>query len=381
MAKIVALDTTSAQDYEYFCKDSISAFTGTANELVETGSDGFIDTSLLPDSITNGFDWKESARVATKTNVTIAAPGAALDGVTMALDDRVLLSGQTTASENGIYLWKGAAVPMVRAADHDSDPEVTSGNRVYIEEGTCAEQVATLTTNDPITVGTTGQTWSFQSLTSQTAGDGLVLTGNVFSVDLTADSGLEFSSGDLQINFADTSVAADLDGTNGMLAVKAENLNGNAANEGAKILGFDPANCATFTTTNIQAAMDELCAAFESSGGAKTATTDGTGVTKGDPLYFSANGIVSKYPNNTNDKPIGYAATTVGASATVTIQDTGTLTGVIAGATAGDQYYWDGTNHSTTIPSTAGTRIYPTGVAINATDLCIQPITRLKKNV
>jgi hypothetical protein len=113
------------------------------------------------DSVAAGRDWKESVRVATTANLTIASPGATINGVTMAANDRVLVKNQTTGSENGIYVWNGAAVPMTRSTDADSSAEMTGGATVAVNEGTVDPDTRwTLTTNDAIVLGTTSLTWS-----------------------------------------------------------------------------------------------------------------------------------------------------------------------------------------------------------------------------
>lgn len=58
----------------------------------------------------DGSDWlRQSARVATQTNLNMAAPGAVIDGVTMANGDLILVKSQANASENGLYAWAGEA--------------------------------------------------------------------------------------------------------------------------------------------------------------------------------------------------------------------------------------------------------------------------------
>ena len=113
----------------------------------------------------------------------------------MTLDDRVLVkegstvNGGSTSIDNGIYLWKGAAVAMVRADDFDSDAEVTAGAFTFVEEGTDDNIGFVVTTNDPITVGSTAITFApFTGAGSIVAGDGLTQSGNTFNV-VTADSG------------------------------------------------------------------------------------------------------------------------------------------------------------------------------------------------
>lgn len=82
-----------------------------------------------------GISWKSSVRVATTANVNLAAPGATIDGVTMASNDRFLAKDQTTGSQSGIYVWNGAASPATRALDASTFREL-EGAVVKIEEGT-----------------------------------------------------------------------------------------------------------------------------------------------------------------------------------------------------------------------------------------------------
>ena len=81
-----------------------------------------------------GISWKQSVRVASVANINLAAPGGTIDGVTMVANDRVLVKDQTTQSENGIYVWNGAATPMTRATDADTTSELEQAI-VTVEEG------------------------------------------------------------------------------------------------------------------------------------------------------------------------------------------------------------------------------------------------------
>lgn len=94
-------------------------------------------TKAYVDSAVEGLAWKGSCRVSATANVNLAAPGATIDAVTMAAGDRVLVPAQTTAAENGIYVWNGAAVAMSRALDANTAPELEQAIAT-IEEGTNA---------------------------------------------------------------------------------------------------------------------------------------------------------------------------------------------------------------------------------------------------
>lgn len=151
------------------------------NKLTEVGdgtvaTDGINLGQLL--STVRNLDWKQSVRVASAANVNLAAPGANVDGVPMVVGDRFLARGQTLGQENGIYDWQGAATPATRSADADVASEVTAGMVVIVEEGSTADTLWLLSTNNPIVVDTTVLTFirlggaAFQQL----VGDGVTQT-------------------------------------------------------------------------------------------------------------------------------------------------------------------------------------------------------------
>lgn len=89
------------------------------------------------DSLVEGLAWKDSVRVSTQANLNLSSPGATVDGITMASQDRVLVRSQTTASQNGIYIWNGAAVAMTRSLDATTFAELEQAVTT-VEEGTSA---------------------------------------------------------------------------------------------------------------------------------------------------------------------------------------------------------------------------------------------------
>lgn len=89
------------------------------------------------DSLLEGLAWKDSCRVATQSNINLSSPGSTIDGVSMVSQDRVLVRSQTAGFDNGIYIWNGSAVPMTRALDANTFPELEQAI-TSIEEGTSA---------------------------------------------------------------------------------------------------------------------------------------------------------------------------------------------------------------------------------------------------
>lgn len=139
-------------------------------------------TKQYVDNIAVGLDFKQSVRLATTANITLSG-NQTIDGVTTNTGDRILVKNQTTTSENGIYVTAGGA--WARATDADANSEVTSGLYVFVTEGTTnGDSGWVLSTDDPITLGTTGLTFvQFTGAGQITAGSGLSKSGNTLSVD------------------------------------------------------------------------------------------------------------------------------------------------------------------------------------------------------
>jgi hypothetical protein len=132
-----------------------------------------------------GLSPKDAVRVATTATGTLASDfenGDTVDGVTLATGDRILIKNQSTASENGIYVVAASGAPT-RATDADSEADIR-GALVFIEEGsTNANSLWVLSTDAPITVGTTSLSFTqFLAGTAYTWGGGIGISGSTVSV-------------------------------------------------------------------------------------------------------------------------------------------------------------------------------------------------------
>lgn len=106
-------------------------------------------------------DHKDSVRVATRTNVDLAAPIFSIDDVVLVGRNRVLLAGQTAPAQNGIYFWNAITSKLIRAPDADSGTELNAGMKVYVEEGTQNSQSNwIMITPGLITIGATALTFA-----------------------------------------------------------------------------------------------------------------------------------------------------------------------------------------------------------------------------
>lgn len=98
-------------------------------------------------------DHKQSVRVATTGAIALSATQT-IDGIALAVGDRVLVKDQADAKQNGVYLV--AAQAWTRTTDADTGTDLTAGARVYVEEGTVnGTRVWYLATTGAITLGTT----------------------------------------------------------------------------------------------------------------------------------------------------------------------------------------------------------------------------------
>jgi hypothetical protein len=102
---------------------------------------------------------KQVVRACATTQISLTAPGATLDGVTLTSGDRVLLVGQTAAAENGIYTFNGASSTMTRTTDANT-ATLLLGAFVFVSQGgTQGSTGWELTNTGTITVGTTALNW------------------------------------------------------------------------------------------------------------------------------------------------------------------------------------------------------------------------------
>jgi hypothetical protein len=107
------------------------------------------------------LDSKQSVRVATTAPIALAGL-LTIDGVVLAIGDRVLVKNQTLSKDNGLYV--AASGAWARAADADNSAEVTSALLVSVEQGAAlADTRWQLVTDGAIVLGVTPLT--FQNVT------------------------------------------------------------------------------------------------------------------------------------------------------------------------------------------------------------------------
>ena len=122
------------------------------------------------------LDYKQSTRVVTTTNITLSggAPNS-VDGINLSLNDRVLVTGQSTGSQNGLYLvttlGSGSNGTWARTSDGNENGEIEAGMIVMVTEGTIyADTQWKLITDDPIVINTTALTFTQNYMANSISG-------------------------------------------------------------------------------------------------------------------------------------------------------------------------------------------------------------------
>lgn len=355
------------------------------------------------DAVAAGLDLKEAVRVATaaalpantaagsgvgKTLTADAVGILTVDGVNTVLGDRILVKDETAGADvdHGIYEvttegTAGVAFVLTRADDFDGTPggEVTKGAFTFVQEGTTwANTGWALITDDPITVDTTAMEFSqFQGLPNFSGGQGIDLTSGVISVDLTPNTGLEFTggapNGTLGVKIDDTPDTLDVD-VDGLKVVGLPSLF--KINDVAVGAGVTAANLDTLTDgSNADALHTHTGLAVAEAERIENDLTTTDALAAGDPVYWDgANNQVAQADAGADSKAwvMGVSVGAVLAAASGAMVSHGAALGVLSGATAGTPYYLAaGGGLTTTVPG-AGNRVVQVGFAINASDLWVK---------
>lgn len=121
---------------KFFTDIDLQSISKVTNVPTPTAAGDAVPKSYV-DSAIEGLAWKDSARVGTQSSINLASPGATIDGVTMASQDRVLVRNQSTQTQNGIYVWNGASTALTRALDASTFAELEQAI-ITVEEGSDA---------------------------------------------------------------------------------------------------------------------------------------------------------------------------------------------------------------------------------------------------
>jgi hypothetical protein len=107
-----------------------------------------------------------------------------IDGVNVAsVGFRILVKDEANLAHNGIYTYANSTA-LIRAIDFDTAAEIQGGDFTFVTGGTVYNSTGWVQIDEVNTVGTDPIEWDqFSGAGEYTAGQGLTLTGTVFSVN------------------------------------------------------------------------------------------------------------------------------------------------------------------------------------------------------
>lgn len=188
-------------------------YSGGAVSVATPSSDAHAATKAYVDSVAQGLDVKESCLACADTNQTISGLPSDIDGVTTwSAGDRVLLTNQSTGSQNGI--WEVQSGAWTRPNDFDTGDNAASAF-TFIEQGTSyGDSGWVCTTDAPNDVIDTDSLAfvQFSGGGDVTAGVGLTKSGSTIDVGdgtIEARGGIDFQADDIAVEVDDSTLEID----------------------------------------------------------------------------------------------------------------------------------------------------------------------------
>ena len=169
---------------------NISTTTGTISTTAVNNTD--IANKYYVDTVAQGLAPKAACQVATTANITLSGLQT-IDTYTTLAGDRVLVKNQGTSSQNGIYIASASA--WTRSTDMDVWSEVSGAYTVILSGSANVNTGWVCTASASGTIGVTSMPWvQFSSQATYTAGTGLTLASNTFSITNTGVTAASYGS-------------------------------------------------------------------------------------------------------------------------------------------------------------------------------------------
>jgi hypothetical protein len=130
------------------------------------------------------------------------------DGTSPALNARILVKNQTSASQNGIYTLTTVGSGSVnwvltRATDFDTAAEIAGGDFTFVDFGTTLANTGWVNVDEVTTVGTDPVNFEqFSGAGTYTASNGVLLTGTNFTGVVVSGGGLTVGAGGFDVDTA-----------------------------------------------------------------------------------------------------------------------------------------------------------------------------------
>lgn len=164
----------------------------------------------------SGQSAKTAVRAVSTTNITLSGgTPATVDGVSLSLEDRVLVTGQSSGAENGIYrvttVGSGSNGTWVRGRDSNQNDKVVAGMTTMVAEGTTyGDTLWKLITDGTITLGTTSLTFEQHSTVGSSSVDALADV----TLSSTSTNDVLTYNGSQWVNSSAINLTGNIDGGN-----------------------------------------------------------------------------------------------------------------------------------------------------------------------
>ena len=258
---------------------SVTLTSGTITTAPSASSD--IVNKSYADSIASGINFHSACNYATTTalpantysngssgigaTLTANAVGTlTIDSYTFVSGDtgkRILVKNEATGANNGVYTLTtvgtaGVAYVLTRATDYDTSGsgtnEIDQGDMLLVLSGTTNANTSWVQqTPLPITVGTTAIVFiQFAAVQTYTAGTGLTLATNQFSITNTGTAGTYGSASQVPV-FATNAQGQVTSVTNTAIAISGSAVSGNISGNAANITATSNSTLTTLSSLSL----------------------------------------------------------------------------------------------------------------------------------
>ena len=172
--------------------------------------------------------------------------------VTAVVGSRILVKQETNGAYNGVYVVSNSTV-LTRAADFNSVPEVEAGDFIFVQDGDTYNDSGWVQTSVVVTIGTDPILFTqFSGAGTYQAGQGLTLTGTVFSVN-TDGVTTEISGGNVIVKANAQFTTPNIGAATGTSVDLTGNVLAGNVNSNAKVTAVDFEASGNIIASNISA--------------------------------------------------------------------------------------------------------------------------------